>query len=255
MRALITGAATGIGASTVTRLKADGYDVVALDIAEPANVDQWISVDMSSPASIDNAVGQLSGKFDCLINNAGLPPRVGLEETILSVNYLGLVKFTNAALTYMEKGASIVNTASRAGAQWRANLDQVKALIGLNSPSELADFIKTHEIDHVRAYNLSKEAVIVWTMAQTQKMIGLNLRMNSVSPAAVSTGILDDFSAAFGDKMSKNVARVGRPGTADEIADLIMFLCTDSSRWLKGQDLVIDGGMSALIQVDALDLP
>lgn len=113
------------------------------------------------------------------------------------------------------------------------------------------DCIKAQEFDHVRAYTLSKEAIIVWTMAQTQKLIGLNLRMKSVSLAAVSTGILDGFSAAFGEKMTKNVTRVGRPGTADEIADLILFLCSDNSRWVKGQDIVIDGGMSALIQLDA----
>ncbi|MDB4223890.1 SDR family oxidoreductase [Granulosicoccus sp.] len=254
MRALITGAATGIGASTVSKLKTSGYEVVALDIAEPTNVDQWVSVDMSNTESIDSAVAQLSGNFDCMINNAGLPPRAGLEETILAVNYLGLVRFTQATLQFMNKNAAIVNTASRAGAMWRNNLEEVKALMKLSAPSELAEFIEAHNVDHIRAYNLSKEAVIVWTMAQTQKMIGLKLRMNSVSPAAVSTGILDDFAAAFGDKMTKNVERVGRPGTAEEIADLILFLCSNQSHWIKGQDLVIDGGMSALGQVDMLEL-
>lgn len=254
MRALITGAATGIDASTVVKLNASGYEVVALDIVEPANVDQWICVDMSNTESIDNAIAQLSGRFDCIINNAGLPPRAGLEETILAVNYLGLVHFTQAALSFLNNEAAIVNTASRAGAMWRNNLEQVKAFMKLSEPSELPDFIKEHGIDHIRAYNLSKEAVIVWTMAQTHKMIGLNLRINSVSPAAVSTGILDDFAAAFGDKMAKNVARAGRPGTADEIADLILFLCSEQSHWIKGQDLVIDGGMSAMAQVDILDI-
>lgn len=254
MRALITGAATGIGASTVVKLKARGCEIVALDIIEPANVDQWICVDMSNTESIDNAVAQLSGKFDCLINNAGLPPRAGLEEIVLAVNYLGLVRFTQAAFGFMIKEAAIVNTASLAGAKWRDNLAQIKALMSLTEPSELADFIKLHEIDHIRAYNLSKEAVIVWTMAQTQKMIGLNLRMNSVSPAAVSTGILNDFAAAFGDKMLRNVERAGRPGTANEIADVILFLCSENSQWIKGQDLVIDGGMSAMSQVDTLEL-
>lgn len=60
MRALITGAATGIGASTVSKLKACGYEVVALDICEPADVDQWVFVDMSNTESIDAAVAQLS---------------------------------------------------------------------------------------------------------------------------------------------------------------------------------------------------
>jgi len=254
MRALITGAATGIGASTVSKLKLAGDEIVALDIVEPPNVDLWIRVDMSSAESINSALAQLSGKFDCLINNAGLPPRKGQEERVLSVNFIGLVHLTNSVYPFLNSDASIVNTASKAGAQWRENLDQVQALMRISRTSQLAEFIEQQQIDYVRAYNLSKETLIVWSMAQTQKMLDLNLRMNTVSPAAVNTGILDDFAAAFGDKMVKNVKRVGRPGSVDEVADLIVFLCTDRSRWIRGQDIVIDGGMSAMVQTEKLEL-
>ena len=80
-----------------------------------------------------------------------------------------------------------------------------------------------HEIDATRAYNLSKEAVIVYTISQTERMIQKRFRMNSVSPAAVSTGILDDFTKAFGEKVAKNIARAGRPGHPEEIADIIFY--------------------------------
>ena len=254
MRAAITGAATGIGAITVKKLKDRGYSVVAFDIAEPSGADQWIQVDMSDPQSIDNAVAQVSGPFECLINNAGLPPRAGLEETILAVNFLGLTRLTGAMIPHLSKGASIVNTASRAGAAWRENIEQVKALSAIKNPGELGRFINAHSIDHIRAYNLSKEAVIVWGMAQTEALIAKELRINSVSPAAVSTGILDDFEAAFGERMAKNIARVGRPGQPEEIADTIMFLASPQSAWLKGIDISIDGGMSAIATADQLGL-
>lgn len=254
MRAAITGAATGIGAITVEKLKAHGYEVVAFDIAEPANVDQWIRVDMSDTGAIDDALSKTSGPFDCLINNAGLPPRPGLEKAILAVNFLGLVQITNGLIPLMAENASIVNTASRAGAAWRENIAQVKSLFALSSPSELDAYISSNGIDHIRAYNLSKEAVIAWGISQTEKLIGLNLRMNSVSPAAVSTGILEDFAAAFGDRMAKNVARVGRPGTPDEVADVIVFLASRDSHWLRGNDITIDGGMSAVATADQLEL-
>ncbi len=254
MRAAITGAATGIGAMTVQKLKQLGYEVIAFDIAEPAGVDQWIKVDMSDPASIDAAVAQVSGPFDCLINNAGLPPRDGLAHKVLAVNFLGLVRFTNAMIPMMVKGGSIVNTASRAGVAWRENINQVKALFDVESPDDLNAFLTAQEINDIRAYNLSKEAVIAWGIAQTQRLIPLELRMNSVSPAAVSTGILDDFAAAFGDRMARNVARVGRPGLPDEVADLIVFLASKDSHWIRGNDLTIDGGMSALAMADQLGL-
>lgn len=254
MRVALTGAATGIGAIVAQKLKARGDHVTAFDIAEPTDVDCWIQTDMSDPNSISAAIDQVEGPFDCLINNAGLPPREGLSKTLLAVNFLGLVQMTNALLSKMASGGSIVNTASRAGAAWRENLEQVKALLALSDPKELDQFISKHELGHVRAYNLSKEAVIAWTIGQTERMIAHDLRMNAVSPAAVSTGILQDFAAAFGERMAKNVARVGRPGQPEEVADLIVFLASPQSNWLRGNDLVIDGGMSALAQADQMEL-
>lgn len=247
MRVAITGGATGIGAGVAARLKKDGHEVTAFDISEPQeNTDHWIKTDLSNPESIKAAIGLASGTYDALINNAGLPPRDGLEEAILRVNYFGLKAFLDGMLLKLNKGAAIVNTASRAGAMWRDNLDEVKALMALD-PADLKKFIAERRIDPVRAYNLSKEAVIVMTMAETKRLLTHELRMNSVSPAAVSTGILQDFTTAFGDKVAKNIALVGRPGLPEEIAEVIVFLASKDSHWIKGQDLVIDGGMSAIV--------
>ncbi len=254
MRAALTGAATGIGDMTAAKLQSRGYEVVAFDIAEPRNADRWVRTDMSDPESIRVAAAQTEGSFDCLINNAGLPPRPGLEATILSVNFLGLVQFTNAMIPQLNGGGVMVNIASRAGAAWRENIEQVKALWALEGPADLPDFIQAQAIDHIRAYNLSKEAVIAWGIGQTERLIAQGLRMNSVSPAAVSTGILDDFGAAFGERMARNIARVGRPGLPEEVADLIVFLASPESAWLKGNDVTIDGGMSALAVADQFGL-
>ena len=254
MRVAITGAATGIGAEVAAQLKAQGAEVTAFDITEPkASVDHWIETDLSDTASINNAISKAHGSFDALINNAGLPPRDGLTEKILRVNYFGLRAFLNGMLEHLNPEASIVNTASRAGAMWRDNLPQVKALMTLDE-SALPAFIKEQNIDPTRAYNLSKETVIVMTMAATENMISRNLRMNSVSPAAVSTGILPDFAKAFGDKMTQNVARAGRPGLPEEIAGVIVFLASKDSQWIKGQDIVIDGGMSSVIATEMMQL-
>ena len=258
MRIAITGAATGIGATTASKLKQRGDEIIAFDIAEPTGesakyADQWIKTDLSNPESINAAIDSADGNFDALINNAGVPPREGLAETVLQVNYFGLTTFLYGMLDKLNTGAAIVNTASRAGAMWRDNLDEVKALMALPADG-LPAFINERKIDATRAYNLSKEAVIVLTMSMTADMIKRELRMNSVSPAAVSTGILPDFAKAFGDKMEKNVARVGRPGTPEEVADVIVFLASKESSWIRGQDIVIDGGMGATIAAEMMGL-
>ena len=252
MRVALTGAASGIGAEVAARLKEDGHHVTAFDLADPgAGVDRWIPVDLSDAAAIDRAVAGVEGPFEALINNAGLPPRDGLQEQILALNFFGLRRFLEGMLPKLSAEASIVNTASRAGARWRENIDEVKALLDLPR-ADLPGFIAERGITPVRAYDLSKEAVIVLTQALTERLIAKGLRINSVSPAAVSTGILQDFAAAFGERMSKNVARVGRPGHAAEVAEVIVFLASPKSNWIKGQDLVVDGGMTAMATCDAL---
>lgn len=254
MHVALTGGASGIGAEIVKKLKTGGHRVTAFDVHDPGGqVDRWINTDLGDPASIASALAAAHGPYDALINNAGLPPREGLEKAVLEVNYFGLVAFLDGMLDKLSPGASIVNTASRAGSQWRENIAQVKALMVLD-PCELDTFIAEQDIAPARAYNLSKEAVIVMTMARTQEMLARGLRMNSASPAAVSTGILDDFVAAFGPKVAQNVARAGRPGLPEEVADVILYLASPQSSWIKGQDIAIDGGMGAMALTDLLEL-
>lgn len=254
MRIALTGGATGIGHEVAVRLTGEGHSVHAFDIKKPtANVERWIEIDLGNNASIQAAIEASDEPYDALINNAGLPPREGLEEKVLQVNFFGLRTFLNGMLDKLTDGAAIVNTASRAGAQWRENLEEVKTLINLDEKN-LTSFIQERNINPARAYNLSKEAVIVMTASNTEKLLARGIRMNTVSPAAVSTDILQDFQTAFGEGVAKNVARVGRAGTPDEIADVILFLISDKSRWINGQDIVIDGGMSAMLMSDALKL-
>lgn len=255
MRIAMTGAATGIGAAVAQKLTAAGHEVVGFDITRPEDAARWVETDLGDPSSIAAALDAVDGPFDALINNAGLPPRdePGRAEQILLVNFFGLRQFLDGMLDKLAAGAAIVNTASRAGAQWRDNLEEVKALMALDPP-DLPRFIAERGIGATRAYNLSKEAVIVLTMSRTEEMIARGLRMNSVSPAAVSTGILDDFVTAFGPRVAQNIAKVGRPGLPDEVAEVIVFLASPQSNWLKGIDIVVDGGMGALAQCEMLGL-
>lgn len=251
----VTGVASGIGAALARILKSNGDRVIGFDIAEASeNVDHFIQLDLNDPAAITKAAAQVNAPLDGLCNNAGLPPRDGLEASLLQVNFLGQRQFTQAMLPKLLKGGAIVNMASRAGAGWREQIDQNKRLAALVDRAELDGFVASEEMDATRAYNLSKEAMILWTMAMTEDLIARDLRANSISPGAIATGILDDFARAFGDKMAKNVARARRPGTAEETAQIAAFLLSDKSSWLKGIDIPVDGGMGAFNLTDALGL-
>ena len=251
----VTGVASGIGAELARILKAQGHMVIGFDIRETQeNVDQFIALDLNDADSIAAAARAIETPVDGLCNNAGLPPRAGLEDAILQVNFLGTRAFTDAMLPHLNKGGSVVNMASRAGHGWREGAAQVKRLASLTHRDQLADFIKSEAIDATRCYTLTKEAVILWTVAETEAMIARGLRVNSLSPGGIATGILADFQKAFGDKMVKNVARAGRPGAPEEIAEIAAFLLSPASNWIKGADIAIDGGMGAFNQSDAMDL-
>ena len=249
MRVLITGAAHGIGAASAARLLAMGAKIVAVDLAEPALACDWHRADLSDPASIDALA--LTGGFDALVNAAGLPPRAGAQEAGLALNYHGLVRLTEAALPLMPKGAAIVSLASKAGARWRENIAQVQRFTAL-SRGEIADFVAMEGIDPVRAYDLSKEAVIYWTKSNTARLLAMGLRANTGSPAAIATRILPDFEADLGDRAAHGIALSGRAGTPDEVAEAVAFLASPASVWVRGVNLEVDGGLAAQLEIAAL---
>lgn len=253
----VTGVASGIGAALAARLLARGCRVTGFDVRPPAGAAfPCHAVDLGDLASIEPALAAAAGPFDGLCNNAGVSPRPGHEAAILTINYFAQRTVTRALLPRLAPGASIVNMASRAGARWRENLEQVKRLAALNprDAGDVAAFVRDERIDAVRAYNLSKEALIAWTVAESEAMTARGLRVNAVCPGAVATGLLTDFAAAFGEAMARNVARAGRPGQPEEIAAVAEFLLDPASSWLRGAEIAPDGGMGAFAASDALGL-
>ena len=251
----ITGCASGIGAALAQVLQDQGHRVIAFDLVEPqAHIDRFIPIDLNDPAAIDAATAQLDEPLDGLCNNAGLPPRDGMAAKILQVNFLGQRQFTQATVPHLSEDAAIVNMASRAGHRWHDNLDQIKRLGALHSGEDLTAFLQAEEIEAIRAYDLSKEAMILWTMAMTEPMLQRGIRINSLSPGGVETAILDDFRQAFGDRLTRNEKRAGRVGQPDEIAQIAAFALSPAAAWLKGADIPIDGGMGAFNMADALEL-
>jgi NAD(P)-dependent dehydrogenase (short-subunit alcohol dehydrogenase family) len=250
-KALITGAAQGLGAAFARRLAEEGAIVTLTDINEEgvqrvaesidgdfgagtafaARLDvtdeaQWIDV----LARADAAMGGIS----VLVNNAGIGLGGDIEslsyedwKTVMTVNVDSVFLGTKHALKYLRNNqpGSIVNISSIAG-----------LIAAHNTPS----------------YNASKAAV--WLLSKGIALHcakqGLDVRSNSVHPTFVDTPILDPLRQRFGKEQAEaKLARqvpLGRIGEPADIANAVLYLASDESRFMTGAELKLDGGISAM---------
>jgi NAD(P)-dependent dehydrogenase (short-subunit alcohol dehydrogenase family) len=243
---VVTGAASGIGAESARLLKAGGAKVIAVDRNEPAAglADRFVRADLSDPVSIRNAAAAIGKGIDGLCNIAGLPPTRG-RVAVLQVNFLGLRDFTEAMIPNLNAGASIVNLASLAGIGWPAAGGAIRALIALRDFAGVAALCDEHAVDDARSYFYSKEALIVWTMQNRWTWRERGVRINSISPGPVQTPILRDFLETLGARAEEDMRVMDRPGTPQDIAPLVAFLCSDGSAWIRGTNIACDGGMGS----------
>ena len=245
MRYAVSGGTTGIGAETVTLLKNAGHAVVVYDLSAPERDDvDYIGFNLNDADSIDAAIAATTGRFDGLCHIAGIPPREGNTIPSLMINAVGAFRFIEGIMGFLDQGTPIVSVASRAGMDWQDNIDILNELISC-SPDKIGDWATSHNINATLSYKLAKQALIYWHQQKVAEKIGQH-RFITVSPAAVSSGILDDFIKAFGPQVEKNLALVGRAGTPLEAAEVIRFAVSPSSSWLNGIDIIVDGGMGAL---------
>ncbi|HXV72708.1 MAG TPA: coniferyl-alcohol dehydrogenase [Acidimicrobiia bacterium] len=243
-RIIVTGAASGIGAATVTELHRRGATVVGVDRNTADSVDEHFEADLSNPSEIDDLVARLPSGCDGLCNIAGVAPTQP-AELVLAVNTLAPIRLTEALAPKLAENASIVNLASMAGNGWRDHLDQVRELLATDH-DHLPDFVARHDLDRgPRSYFLSKEAMIVWTMQNRWTWRDRGIRMNCVSPGPVETPILADFIETLGERAQESVRHMDRFGRPEDIAPVVVFLLSDEARWFRGANLTPDGGMGS----------
>jgi NAD(P)-dependent dehydrogenase (short-subunit alcohol dehydrogenase family) len=242
---LVTGAASGIGRATALKLVGAGSRTVVLDrdeaglatlVAEagPAGCLPVVT-DLADPVATRSAVREVVERLagiDILVNNAGIGVRADALETTLDQWDLTFAVNVRAALIVcqetlprmLERGDGvIVNVASVAG------------LIGIPSRA---------------AYGASKAALISFTRSLTVDYASRGIRANCVAPGTIETPWVDriiagaDQPAALRQQMAERQI-VGRLGTAEEIADTILFLASPRASFFHGSAVVVDGGYSA----------
>lgn len=250
-KAFITGAAQGLGAAAARKLAAEGARVALADInhegaaAVAAEInaahgagtafayaldvtqeDQWI-------AALDAAAADLEG-LSVLVNNAGVAGDLPLEQMefslwkrIMSINVDSVFLGAKHALGHMRahQPGSIVNISSIAG-----------LIANHNSP----------------AYNASKAAV--WLLSKNIALYcakqGLDIRSNSIHPTFIDTPILHPLSQRIGKeeahaKLGRQIP-LGHIGEPNDIANAVLYLASDESKFMTGAELKLDGGISAM---------
>ena len=252
---VVTGISSGIGARVGASATAMGADVIGVDVNDPSQpMEAFIRADIGSAQGVAEIVDVLPPRIDALCNVAGVSGLLGAAKT-LAINFYGLRALTEALAPRLREGGAVVNVASIAGYGWRANLDRAKAFVAADGFPDLGPLLKTHGIEEGQGYPLSKELLLLWTMQASHQPLfkRRGIRVNAVSPGPVATPIFKEFRQLFGDaRVDDDVARVGRPGTAPDIAPVVLFLCSDGARWVNGANIPADGGLEASINASML---
>jgi meso-butanediol dehydrogenase/(S,S)-butanediol dehydrogenase/diacetyl reductase len=248
--AIITGAANGIGRATAVLFAREGAKLAIADVNEQGLQETVDLVKKEGGAvvakkvdvSVEQDVKDLTdlalrtyAQVDILCNNAGIGGAEGDEATewkkVFSVNVMGAVYGIKHVGPHMQerKKGSIVNTASVAG---------IRAGAGGN------------------AYSASKAAIINFTKTAACDMGGFNVRVNSVCPGLIETGMtkpIFDYARSSGkiDKMG-NRCELRRYGIPEEVAYAILFLASDESSYITGQSLPVDGGNTASLNMPGM---
>ena len=251
-RVLVTGCASGIGYATAATLIDLGAEVHGLDRNTcDLPLASFQATDLGDPGAIDAALGHLNGPFDAQFNCVGLGP-THTPLDILKVNFLGIRYLTERLLDRMGEGSAIVNVSSTGGSQWRARLVEQQSFVGTVSFDEGALWYTDRQSTISNAYAFSKEALIVWTLQQSARLIARGIRVNCTSPGAVQTAMLDEIEAAISSAAIDVVAQpIGRRSSPQEQAWPLLMLGSSVASYINGVDLAVDGGFAGMTMVGA----
>jgi len=232
--ALITGASRGIGRAIAVLLAQAGAKIVihynrnreaAVSVSKEIGGATLLQADLQSRKEIDSLVSELGEtRLDILVKNAGVwgPTPLGSTspewlDTMLDVNVKAVFWLTQALLPHLQEGARIVNVSSLA------------ARIGRAGGRSL--------------YGATKAAVDAFTRNWAMELAPRKIRVNAVAPGYIET---DMTAGYFSDPnvLQHAVDRqpFGRLGHADEVAEVVLFLCSPASQWITGESVNVSGG-------------
>lgn len=212
-----------------------------------------VKMDLSSRESILNLIGEAGryGEISMLVNAAGVSPSQASVETILKVDLYGTAVLLEEIGKVIGKGGVGITISSQSGHRMPALGVETDEQLATSPAEELLalEILQPQNIkDTLHAYQMAKRCNIKRVMAEAVKWGRRGARINSISPGIIVTPLaLDEFNGPRGDFYRNMFAKcpAGRPGTADEIANVAELLLSDRGAFITGADFLIDGGATA----------
>ena len=210
-------------------------------------------MDLASRASILDLIAEARkyGEIAMLINAAGVSPSQAPVEAILKVDLYGTAVLLEEVGRVIKAGGVGVTISSQSGHRMPALSPEVDEQLATTPTEELLklDVLKPENIrDTLHAYQMAKRCNVKRVMAEAVAWGARGARINSISPGIIVTPLaLDEFNGPRGDFYKNMFAKcpAGRPGTADEVANVAELLMTDRGAFITGADFLIDGGATA----------
>lgn len=244
--ALVTGGTSGIGKATALAFAAAGAKVVVAgrreaegnavvnSIKQAGGAAIFVKTDVAVETDVKNLIEKTVaefGRLDIAFNNAGtegsLSPITEATEDTFDLTFNVNVKGTLFSLKY-----EIAQMLKQGGAGAIVNVSSIVGFVG---------------VANAAIYTASKHAILGLTKSVALEVAKQNIRVNAVSPAAIETEMLDRFTGGNADAKAGFAAShpIGRAGQPNEIANAVLWLCSDEASFVVGQSLTVDGGYTA----------
>ncbi|MDE6567984.1 MAG: SDR family oxidoreductase, partial [Lachnospiraceae bacterium] len=212
-----------------------------------------METDISSRESILSLIaeGQKYGEIGMLINAAGVSPSQAPVEAILKVDLYGTAVLLEEVGKVIREGGVGVTISSQSGHRMPALGNEIDEQLAVTPTEELLslEVLKPENIkDTLHAYQMAKRCNEKRVMAESVKWGEKGARINSISPGIIVTPLaLDEFNGPRGDFYKNMFAKcpAGRPGTADEVANVAELIMSEKGAFITGADFLIDGGATA----------
>jgi len=249
--AVITGAASGIGACVKARLEVQGYEIIGIDLKGEA-----ISADLSTPegrqAAIDQTLKMSGGKIDRLVLAAGLGGHLENGALVARVNYFGAVTLLDGFRDALENTQGRCVVIGSNSAQMRTS-PEAPMVVAMLEGDEAKTIELIGDFHAAMVYGHSKHAVTRAVRRRAADWGKRGISINIIAPGPTETPMLDGVKEH--PTISKSLDMIPIPqkrfGRPDEIADVIEFLLSDSADYMQGSVIYVDGGTDAQLRPDA----